>query len=260
MSCDIKYNTMVRIIVLGSASAVPDEKHANTHFAIKSENRLILVDCVGYPIVRLQQAGLDFTELTDLFLTHFHPDHISGVPSLLMNMWLLGHSKPLNIYGLQATIDRMEQLMDAYGWDEWPNFFPVTFYRLPETNMTLAVDDADFRVFTSPVRHLVPTMGLRIEALKTSKVMAYSCDTEPCVEVEELALNADVLIHEATGEARGHSSAYQAGEVAQKAKAKSLYLIHYSSQNGNVQQLVRDAKQSFSGKTALAIDFMEIQL
>lgn len=251
---------MVKIVVLGSASAVPDEKHANTHFAIKSKNRLILVDCVGYPLVRMQQAGLDYEELTDLFLTHFHPDHISGVPSLLMNMWLLGHRKPLNIYGLRATLDRLEQLMDAYGWDEWPNFFPVTFNRLPEEQMTLAMDDADFRVFTSPVRHLVPTMGLRIEARKIDKALAYSCDTEPCIEVEELASEVDVLIHEATGEANGHSSAFQAGEVAQRANAKSLYLIHYSSRNGNVETLVPDAKRSFSGKTILTKDFMEIQL
>jgi ribonuclease Z len=251
---------MVSIVVLGSASAVPDENHANTHFAIKSKKRLILVDCVAPPIVRLKKAGLDYQDISDVFLTHFHPDHISGVPSLMMNMWLLGHRKPLNVYGLKATIDPLEQLMDAYGWDDWPNFFPVTFHRLPETRMTLALEDDEYRVFTSPVRHLVPTMGLRIEARQIGKIIAYSCDTEPCIEVEELASGADILIHEATGEARGHSSAYQAGEVAQKAQAKSLYLIHYSSRNGNLQQLVDDAKSTFSGKTTLSRDFMEIQL
>ena len=251
---------MVSILVLGSANAIPDENHANTHFAIKSDKRFILVDCVDSPIVRMQKAGLDYQELSDLFLTHFHPDHISGVPLLLMNMWLLGHRKPLNIYGLHPTLDRMEQLMDAYGWDDWPKFFPVVFHRLPESNMTLALEDDEFRIFTSPVRHLIPTMGLRIESLKSGKVMAYSCDTEPCLEVEELASDVDVLIHEATGEARGHSSAYQAGEVAQKAQAKSLYLIHYSATNGNKQRLVRVAKRSFLGEIALSEDFMEIQL
>jgi ribonuclease Z len=251
---------MVSIVVLGSASAVPDENHANTHFAIKSKKRMILVDCVGSPIVRLSKAGLDYRELSDIFLTHFHPDHISGVPSLLMNMWLLGHRKPLNVYGLKATIDSLEQLMDAYGWDDWPNFFPITFHRLPESRMTLALDDAEFRIFSSPVRHLVPTMGLRIEARQIGKVIAYSCDTEPCIEVEELASGVDILIHEATGETRGHSSAYQAGEMAQKAQAKSLYLIHYSPRNGNLQQLIAEANRSFSGTTTLSKDFMEIQL
>ena len=251
---------MASIVILGTASAVPDENQANTHFAIKSEKRLILVDCVGSPIVRLAKADLDYREISDIFLTHFHPDHISGVPSLLMNMWLLGHREPMNIYGLKATIDPLEQLMDAYGWDDWPNFFQVSFHRLPETRMTLALDDEDYRVFTSTVRQLVPTMGLRIEEHKTGKVLAYSCDTEPCIEVEELASGVDILIHEATGESLGHSSAHQAGEVAQKARAKSLYLIHYSSRNGKPQQLVTDAQRSFSGKTMLSKDFMVIQL
>jgi metal-dependent hydrolase (beta-lactamase superfamily II) len=40
-------------------------------------------------MVRLSKAGVDFNRLTDLILTHFHPDHVSGVPMLLMNMWLI---------------------------------------------------------------------------------------------------------------------------------------------------------------------------
>lgn len=251
---------MVRIVVLGSANAIPDEKHANTHFAIKSENRFILVDCVDSPIVRFEQAGLDCSELSDLFLTHFHPDHVSGVPILLMDMWLLGRTKPINIYGLSPTLDRMETLMDLFGWDDWPNFYPVHFHHLPEENMTLAIDDDEFRIYTSPVRHLVPAMGIRVELNKRDKVIAYSCDTEPCIEVEELAADADILIHEATGEAHGHSSALQAGKVANNARAKSLYLIHYSSRNGNLNQLVSDAKQAFDGEVSLAEDFMEIEL
>ena len=89
---------MQKVIILGSSNAVPSRDHENTHMAIIGNGRSILVDCVSNPVVRLEQAGVDFNELTDIIITHFHPDHVSGVPLLLMDMWLMGRTKPINIY------------------------------------------------------------------------------------------------------------------------------------------------------------------
>lgn len=143
---------MPQVIVLGSSNAIPDEDHENTYLALIGEERRILIDCAGSPVVRLQQAGIDLADLTDLFLTHFHPDHVSGVPSLLMSMWLLGRRQPLEIYGLHHTLDRVEKMMGFYEWDQWPDFFPVVFHRLPAERMTLALGNEEFRILSSPVQ------------------------------------------------------------------------------------------------------------
>ncbi|MEN8173904.1 MAG: MBL fold metallo-hydrolase [Chloroflexota bacterium] len=251
---------MAKITILGSANAVADHSHENAHFAISTGNRFILIDCPNNPIMRLSDVGLDFHQLTDLILTHFHPDHVSGVPLLLMNMWLLGHRSPLRIHGLQHTIERMKKLMDLFDWKEWINFFEVTFHALPENNMSIAVDDDDFRIYTSPVCHMIPTMGMRVEMVKSGKVLAYSCDTTPCPSLYDLAFNADVLIHEAAGEFPGHSSAFQAGQVAQNAGAKSLYLIHYDVDPKISKGLTAQAESAYSGQIYLAEDFLEIDL
>ena len=210
------------------------------------------------PIRRLEQANVDFMDLTDLILTHFHPDHVSGVPLLLMDMWLRGRKKPINIYGLHHTLDRMEQVMGLYAWEEWPHFFPVAFHRIlaNENNTLLACDE--FTVLSSPVRHLIPTLGLRFEFKDNKKVLAYSCDTEPCREVARLASGADVLIHEASGAALGHSSAEQAGQVAAQAEVRKLYLIHYPTGNFTNGNLIAEARQHFQGEIELAKDFMEL--
>jgi ribonuclease Z len=250
---------MAKLIILGSSNAIPDEHHENTHMAVAGDKNIVLIDCVSNPILRLPQAGIEFDALTDLILTHFHPDHVSGVPLLLMNMWLLGRKDPLNIYGLHHTLDRIEDLMGFYSWEDWPNFFPVVFHRLPQEEMTPVLENDEFRIIASPVRHMVPTIGLRLENVQSRTSVAYSCDTEPCEQVVRLANRVDFLIHEAAGAGVGHSSAAQAGEIASEAGVNGLYLIHYQTRGFDTQALIAEAQSKYAGKVALAEDFMQLE-
>jgi ribonuclease Z len=250
---------MTKLIFLGTSNAIPDENHENTHMVVVGRKRTVLIDCVSNPILRLQKAGVDFKNLTDLILTHFHPDHVSGVPQLLMNMWLMGHQHPLDIFGLQYTLDRIEDLMGFYGWSGWPNFFPVVFHRLPSEEMTSVLEGEEFRIFSSPVQHFIPTIGLRIEFLESNKVVAYSCDTEPCQQIVRLAGGADLLIHEASGAIPGHSSAAQAGEAARQSEAGALYLIHYPTGQFASGDLISEARLQYEGPVTLAEDYMALE-
>jgi ribonuclease Z len=250
---------MPKVIILGSANAIPDEDHENSHMALVGDNRLILIDCVNNPIVRLRKAGLDVEKVTDLILTHFHPDHVSGVPLLLMDLWLLGREQELRIYGLDYTLDRFEKMMELYGWDTWPRFFPVKLHRLPEENMTLVQETKEWIIFSSPVKHIIPNIGLRIEFPGSRKVFAYSGDTEPAPQVVQLAQNADILVHESTGASLGHTDAVQAGKIAKSAGAGKLYLIHYANGRFKDNGIVAKASQEFTGSVNLAEDFMEFE-
>ncbi len=172
----------------------------------------------------------------------------------------MGRTKPLNIYGLHYTMDRLEGLMGFYGWAEWPNFFSVGFFRLPETEMAFVMDCEEFKIYSSPVHHMIPTIGLRVECKIPDKILAYSCDTEPCEQTVHLAGGADILIHEAGGASYGHSSAEQAGEIATQAEVGKLYLIHYPTgrfANGN---LIAEAGRTYKGEIIVATDFMTIEL
>ncbi len=68
-----------------------------------------------------------------------------------------------------------------------------------------------------------------------------------------------VLVHEATGESQGHSSAKQAGEVARKAEVGKLYLIHYPTGKFAKGDLGAEAKSAFQGDVQLAKDFMTLE-
>lgn len=249
---------MAKIVILGSSNAIADGEHENTHLVIAGRERAVLVDCPGNPILRLERAGVGFNAITDLIVTHFHPDHVSGVPLFLMDMWLRGRRHPLEIFGLADTIDRLENMMGLYGWDKWPGFYPVTFTHQPAVEMSQVLDCPDFKILASPVQHLIPTIGLRVE-FPSHKTFAYSCDTEPCEQVVRLAAGADVLVHEASGATLGHSSAAQAGDVAARANAAHLLLIHYSTGSFWTSDLVAEAQSSYQGQVSLAEDFTALE-
>ncbi|MCL4561417.1 MAG: MBL fold metallo-hydrolase [Chloroflexi bacterium] len=249
---------MIKITFLGSSYSVPDENHENTHLVISQESQAVLVDCANAPLLRLRKAGVPMENLTDLILTHFHPDHVSGVPLLLMDLWLLGRRRPLNVYALDYTLERVKGMMDLYNWQRWPEFFPVSFHCIPDDEMAPVIERNGLCIYTSPVKHLIPTLGLRIEASRSGQTLAYSCDTEPCEAVVRLADRAQILVHEATGATPGHSSATQAGDIASRACVEALYLVHYNPQGAS--QLVDEAKAVFPGNVTLMEDFMTFDL
>jgi ribonuclease Z len=247
---------MPRVIILGSSNAIPAVDAENTHLVVVGEQRTVLIDAGSNPILRLEQQGVRFDQLSDIVVTHFHPDHVSGLPLLLMDMWLMGRQESIHIHGLDFTLDRLEGLMGFYNWSEWPGFFPVEFHRLAAVELATVLDCDDFSVLSSPVHHMIPAIGLRFEFKKNKTVFAYSCDTAPCKEVVRLGAGADVFLHESTGESFGHSSARQAGEIASRARAGNLILIHYPTGRFAQKNLLSEARTSFAGRIALARDLM----
>jgi ribonuclease Z len=248
---------MPKVIILGTSNAIPTVDSENTHMVLVGAERTVLIDSPGgSSILRLEQSGLSYNDLTDIIVTHFHPDHVSGIPLLLMDMWLMGREKPLIIHGLRYTVDRIKGMMDFFNWSFWPNFFPVKFHTLPLKEQTPVFDCSDFSIHSSPVKHFIPNIGLRINFKKSQKTLVYSCDTEPCEEVVRLSKGADILVHEATGDSPGHSSAKQAGQIASKAGVSRLYLIHYPTGSYAKGNLVVQARTEFSGTITLAKDFM----
>jgi len=252
---------MAELIILGTASAVPDAMHENTHMLLKDPRSTVLIDCVGRPLVMLRRVGVGVEDVGDLILTHFHPDHVGAVPNLMMASWLVGRTSPLNVYGLDHCITRVEDSLTAFGWENWLGFFPVSFHTVPGREGVPVLENEVYRITASPVCHYVPTIGLRVTTADTGFVLAYSSDTMPCSETVRLAAGADLLIHEATGhEPLGHSSAVQAGETARQAGVRRLGLIHYNVWEADPSHLVDEAASVFDGEVFLCEDFQRIEL
>ncbi len=250
---------MLKVVILGTATNIPDAIHENTHMALVSDDRLVLIDGPGNPYSGLLKAELNPNKVTDILLTHFHPDHVSGIPLLLMAMGLSGRKTPLTIYANQHCSERMLRMLEDYGWEKWHDF-PVEFQLLPEDEAHVAMDSDEYRLLTTPVKHFIPAVGLRIEPIAEGRVLVYSGDTAPLPSLDRLAKGCEILIHEAAGASEGHSSARQAGAAATRAGAKRLILVHYPVGDADLSELAREAEKAFSGQITIAEDFMGINL
>lgn len=246
---------MKRFVILGSANAVPKVGQDNAHLLIAGNEKIVMVDCGDNP-VKVIEAGFSILEVTDLVLTHFHADHVGSLPLLIMDMWLEKRTTPLVIHGLKVTLDKSIQLLELFGWKDWANLFPVEFNTIDAAGADGFITDSGMRISALPVVHLVPTIGIRVES-EQGRVIAYSCDTEPCPNVLRLAGGADVLLQESAGLAKGHTSPEQAGEIATAAGVSKLVLIHYDNRVAE-SELLGAAREKFSGEVLLAKDLMVI--
>lgn len=247
---------MSRFIILGSANAVPKPGQDNTHMLIESTEKTVMIDCGDNPVAKLTAAGSSILTVTDLVLTHFHADHVGSLPLLIMDMWLEKRDLPLVIHGLKFTLEKARQLLELFSWDSWSGMFQVTFNEIADDGAEEFITDSGMRISTLPVLHLVPTLGIRV-SFSDGRVITYSCDTEPCANLDTLAEGADVLLQEAAGLAKGHTSPEQAGEIAARAGVNKLVLIHFDNRVAE-EELLGAARKEYAGEVALAKDLMMV--
>jgi ribonuclease Z len=248
---------MAEVMILGSAFAIANAEQENSYLLIKSEKRNVLIDCGNNPVGRIEKAGLQINEITDLVLTHAHADHMGALPLLLMDMWLMKRQTPLTIFGLEYTLERTRMLLEVFNWQNWTDMFLVEFQPLTASGPVVLFSEEDIALSVIQVEHSVPTLSVRADFKKLSRSVIYSSDTHPCENFDRLATGVEIMVHEAAGTAAIHTSPTQAGTDARKAGAKKLILIHYDS-NRQPGELLAEARMDYDGEVELARDLMKV--
>lgn len=252
---------MAKVTLLGSAASIANHENDSVYLLLESNSGLYLIDCGGSPSHKLAQMDADPGRMCGVLLTHDHSDHIYGLPllsqTLMLLKWANKWSGTLEIWGLASTLETARKLLDVF---ELPERISINFNIVPAVEKQLVMETADLRVFSSPVQHSRPNVALRIEGKASGRVLVYSSDTEPCTAVERLAMGTDVLLHESTvmEAMRGHSTPYQAGQVAAAAQAKKLVLVHFDPSAKHL--MAAEAAKSFGGPVEMGHDFMDFEL
>ena len=281
----------MRIRLLGTGTPTPSLKRMSSGYLVETGSRKILFDFGPGAYHRLLEAGVKPVQVTDIFFTHLHYDHCLDYIRLLMTRWDQGAGRipELNVYGPAHTA-RMTDLIingvfapDLEARTELPMSQAVFVARggtLPRAKPKPVVRELrngdivttdEFLVRVHSVIHAQPILecfGYRLEAEGAS--FAYSGDAGPCKAMEDLARNADVMVHmchfisgtalNAEFEKRngGH---LEVARLAQAAGVRNLVASHITEQMdvpGVKERLIREMAEIYSGNLFFGEDLMEI--
>ena len=100
------------VIFLGTGGSVPSARRSTASVLIARGGERLMFDC-GEGTQRQLQRSLGLTQVNEIYLTHFHADHILGLPGLLKTYDLTDRQEPLTVFGppglrdLFATLGRL---------------------------------------------------------------------------------------------------------------------------------------------------------
>ncbi len=252
---------MSKLHILGSSSAVPTKLRDCTYLAVDGENESILIDCGGSPVHKLLKHELSPMEIDAVVITHTHPDHIYGLPSLFHYLRLKKRKKPLFFLSHREGIQTSLSLLEAV--EITPDSLPFELI-LIDVPLVHAIESGlplRCHISFTPVEHRRTCFGLRID-LPDEKSLGYSSDTGYSANLVSLAYQVDLLVHEASfpdeqddySLAVGHSTPKLAASIASECKAKRLVLVHLGEKLETIKDPLKDARNNFTGEIILAED------
>ena len=93
---------MIDVCLLGTGGMMPLPYRALTSLMLRYNGSSLLVDCGEATQISVRRRGWSFNPIDVIFITHFHADHISGLPGMLLAMGNADRTEPVTIVGPQG--------------------------------------------------------------------------------------------------------------------------------------------------------------
>jgi len=228
----------MELIFLGTSSAIPTNHRNHSAIALKGFGEIILFDCGEGTQRQMTRARISPMKIDKIFLTHFHGDHILGVPGMIQSMAFRGRTKPLTIFGPPGLNELIENIKNL-------GYFALSFeIKVHEVSIGIVLDEKDYLISCCRTEHSVLNIAYSIIEKRSPKFIkelalecgvkpgpdfgklqrgiplkigekivnpkqvlgperkgrkiVYSGDTSPCTQMINFSKDADILIHEST--------------------------------------------------------------
>ncbi len=283
----------IRVTLLGTASGPTfDAERLGISTLVDAGPERLLFDAGRGMTTGMVRGGINPADVTKVFLTHLHSDHVISLPELLSFPWASqGRKIPLMVWGPVGTRTMMQHFQAALAFDihvrrDVDEKFPPEGVRVVATDIRPGVvyEANGVKVTAFLVDHglVAPAYGYRVDYRGRSVVL--SGDTKPSDNLVTFASGADLLIHEVarskqdpslTGPpdelmpnsrqtrrqaakiAEHHTDGVEAGLVFQRAKPRLAVFSHYRMDPKATLSLVR---QHYQGPVEFGEDLMTIDV
>ena len=149
-----------KVFVLGCGSAKPSVRHLPSCQAIEYRGKLMLVDCGEGAQLSICRQHLNFSRLTDVFISHLHGDHLLGLPGLLSTLSLHGKGGKVRVHIFETGARLMHEILSTVGHE---TCFEIEYDILDPNGTHVIYEDNALTVKSFPLYHSVPCVGFRFD-------------------------------------------------------------------------------------------------
>lgn len=154
---------MLDVCLLGCGGMLPLPKRFLTSLFVRYQGKGILIDCGESTQVALHLCGWSIKQIDHILITHFHGDHVLGLPGLWMTMGNHGRTEPVHIWGnpgLQQIVDGLMVVCPQLPFD-------VICHDMSAIGYQVTLDGLQIQAV--PVEHRVPCLAYSITLPRIGK-------------------------------------------------------------------------------------------
>ncbi|RDD52421.1 ribonuclease Z [Nanoarchaeota archaeon NZ13-N] len=144
----------MRVYILGTSGTFPNKRRNHPSVFIEYKGVGIMFDCGEGTQRQIRSLKIKPSKIKYIFLTHWHGDHILGLPGILFSLINMGYSEKLNIFIPRGYKKNLECILKGFGIE--PNF-EISIKELHDGKV---LDDQEFEIYAKKVKHSIETYSL----------------------------------------------------------------------------------------------------
>lgn len=154
---------MIDVALLGTGGMMPMPERFLSSMLLRINGRLIMTDCGEGTQVTLKMLGWGFKAIDTICFTHFHADHISGLPGMLLTIGNAGRTEPLKLVGpvgLKRVVEGLRLIFPE---------LPFSLEYIEIDNTSKVYDFGDFELKANEADHKVKCLSYRFNVRRKGK-------------------------------------------------------------------------------------------
>lgn len=151
----------IKVCFLGTSASTPSKDRNLSSTLLNFNGSNFLFDCSEGTQRQIMNSGFSFMKVDCIFISHFHGDHILGLPGLLATMTMQERQKELYIAGPKGLGQKIKSAL-------WLSGFAPTFpLKVAEiSGKKVLLKEKNFKITAFPLRHDAPCFAYVFEELR----------------------------------------------------------------------------------------------